>query len=317
MRWQDVSRLGGLVADAPEPNRYLTTLTVDGTPTTAIGLNEQARPFITFAEGDFFTIGEPGAIISVELAEARGYAVGDSLELAADDNTLSAPITGIFFIPPQLRQPDQPDQVIGLYWEDLAALEGRSLAGEPVPNTLQIVLEQPDPAAAQVADKISAINDVLLANGINAVYTNWVESGEQITQILDTAGIILNTAAMLIGAVGAIGLLSTLSMSVFERQREIGVMRSIGASSRSIAVQFLTEGLITGVIAWVIGIPLSYGLYRLLIDQFGFTGVPGIAYPPRALVVGIISTLLIATVASLWPSAAAARKTVSNILRYQ
>ena len=51
----------------------------------------------------------------------------------------------------------------------------------------------------------------------------------------------------MMAAVGAIGLLSTLSMSVFERLREIGVMRSIGASSFTVAGQFLTEGMLVGI----------------------------------------------------------------------
>jgi putative ABC transport system permease protein len=317
IRWDDLSRMGGLVANAPVPNQYVTSIQVDGEPTTAIGINEQARPLLTLTSGQFFTPGEPGALISAELAAARGYAVGDMLELASGTTTKRVPVTGVFEIPPQLRQPDQPDEVIALYWEDLAALEGLPLDGEPLPNTLQIVLERDNPTAAQVSDTIDTINEMLLANGINAVYTNWVESGENVTRTLNTAEIVLNTAAALIGAVGAIGLLSTLSMSVFERQKEIGVMRSIGASSGTIAIQFLTEGLITGVIAWVVGIPLSYGLYLILLDQFGFGGVLAADYPPVTLALGLGSTLVIATAASLWPSLGAARKTVSDILRYQ
>ena len=53
--------------------------------------------------------------------------------------------------------------------------------------------------------------------------------------------------AGLIALVGALGLLMAISMSVFERQKEIGVMRSIGAGSSTVATQFLTEGLLIGL----------------------------------------------------------------------
>jgi putative ABC transport system permease protein len=117
-------------------------------------------------------------------------------------------------------------------------------------------------------------------------------------------------------AVGAIGLLATLSMAVFERQKEIGVMRSIGAGSITVAGQFLIEGILVGVISWLIGVPLSYLLSRVLADALPF-GVTDIDYPAVAVVIGLVGMITVATISSLWPSINAARKTVSEIIRYQ
>jgi ABC-type antimicrobial peptide transport system permease subunit len=116
--------------------------------------------------------------------------------------------------------------------------------------------------------------------------------------------------------VGAIGLLATLSMAVFERQKEIGVMRSIGAGSVAVAGQFLVEGILVGVIAWVIGVPLSILLAQGLAAALPF-GVTDIDYPPISLLIGLAGMIIVATISSLWPSISAARKTVSEILRYQ
>ena len=127
---------------------------------------------------------------------------------------------------------------------------------------------------------------------------------------------ILSAVAGLIALVGALGLLTTLSMSVFERQKEIGVMRSIGAGSGTVVAQFLTEGMVVGVVAWIVGLPLMLGIQWLLLqiigaDLFGFQ----ISLP--AVIIGLIGMLIITMIASLWPSLGAARKTVSDILRYQ
>ena len=119
----------------------------------------------------------------------------------------------------------------------------------------------------------------------------------------------------MMAAVGAIGLLSTLSMSVFERQREIGVMRSIGASSFTVASQFLTEGMLVGMSAFVVAAPLSYLLAQGLISSLEITIEVG--YEPIALVIGLIGMIVITVLASLGPSLGAARRTVSAILRYQ
>jgi ABC-type antimicrobial peptide transport system permease subunit len=107
-----------------------------------------------------------------------------------------------------------------------------------------------------------------------------------------------------------------LFISVFERQREIGVMRSVGAGSGTIISQFLTEGLLIGGIAWLIGVPLSYGIAKALtsllpVGEFGFS------YPPVVAALGLLGMLVMAGMASIWPSLSAARRTVSDILRYQ
>ena len=70
---------------------------------------------------------------------------------------------------------------------------------------------------------------------------------------------LLLTLAALIALVGAIGLAGTLSINVLERRREIGVMRAIGASGLTIASLFIGEGLILGLLAWLIAIPLCSG----------------------------------------------------------
>lgn len=93
-------------------------------------------------------------------------------------------------------------------------------------------------------------------------------------------------------------------------------MRSIGAGAEVIGFQFMLEGVAVGFIAWLIGIPLSYGagylLYQVLeLDTVGYN------YPPFVLLLGLVGMELIVAAASLGPSLNAARKTVSDILRYQ
>ena len=104
-------------------------------------------------------------------------------------------------------------------------------------------------------------------------------------------------------------------MSVFERQREIGVMRSIGASSFTVAGQFLTEGMLVGMSAWIVAAPLSYLLFLGLVSSAGID--IDLVYEPIALVIGLIGMIVITVLASLGPSLGAARRTVSAILRYQ
>jgi ABC-type lipoprotein release transport system permease subunit len=316
-QWETLAEVGGVTGGAPTPNQYTTTVQIDGEDVLASGISEEAQAFLIFYEGQPLSATESDIIVTNALAQAGNYAIGDTLTVRSGENSEDFRISGVFDVPPEFRDDDTPEEGIGMFWQDLAQLQGLSLAGNALPNTYSIIMDADDPSAEAVDEKISEINETLLQNGITATYINWVRSADLTAEVILTAAVVLNTAAFLIGAVGAIGLLTTLSMSVFERQKEIGVMRSIGASSQSIAAQFLTEGLIVGTMAWLIGVPLSYGLFHALIVAFNFGDMVGLEYSLGTVVVGLVGTLTLAAISSISPALTASRKTVSDILRYQ
>ena len=248
-----------------------------------------------------------GVVISSRIADLMGRQVGDTVVILAGGGRASFEIIGIA---------RYPFDTVWMKWDTLARLGGLELAGEPYPNSIDIILDAEDPSAEQVNDVIDQIDEALLANGITADYTNWVEFNETITGFVVVFNVILYLAAALIAAVGAVGLLTSLSISVFERQKEIGVMRSVGASSGAVTAQFLIEGITIGVAAWAFSVPSSVALSRGLIAALPFETF-GIGYPLYTPLVGLAGMLVVVTIASLWPSLAAARRTVSDILRYQ
>lgn len=93
-------------------------------------------------------------------------------------------------------------------------------------------------------------------------------------------------------------------------------MRSVGATSLRIMAQFMVEGLLVGVLAWILAAPLSVGLGAGLMGLLPFDYLT-FTYPPIVLLMGLIGIVVIAGVASIWPSVTASRKTVADILRYQ
>jgi putative ABC transport system permease protein len=283
-------------------------------------MDTQFAEFIPLEDGEFFTPGEPGIIVSKALAEANEYEVGDTLNLTAtseDGSEGDFPIVGTFELPPQAQSDDIPDETIAMFWQDLAALEGVSLQGKPIPSGYLLVTNLEDPSAKDIDEVIERMDEVFLSEGIAVLNLNFVELVDMISEGFILFQVILQAVAVLIALVGALGLLTTLSMSVFERQKEIGVMRSIGAGSGTIATQFLTEGILVGLISWLVGLPLALGIEYGLLTITGFGDTFPMVYPIAAAVIGLVGMLVITTVASLWPSLAATRKTVSDILRYQ
>jgi len=248
-----------------------------------------------------------GIVLSRGVADQIGKDAGDTVVLVAKGQSAEFEIIGIASFP--------FDQGF-MEWRALARLVGSTLAsGEPAPTQLLVQIAGADPTVKQVDDIIDEIDEVLLSNRIAATQLNLVELAEDFAQIIALFGLIFESAAIVMAAVGAIGLLSTLSMSVFERLREIGVMRSVGASSFTVASQFLTEGMLVGMSAFVVAAPLSYLLFLGLTSSLDL-GI-ALVYQPIALVIGLIGMIVITVLASLGPSLGAARRTVSAILRYQ
>jgi putative ABC transport system permease protein len=77
--------------------------------------------------------------------------------------------------------------------------------------------------------------------------------------------------AVMIAAVGAIGLSGNLAISVLQRSREIAVLRAIGASSTAIFKLFMLEGLLHGLLAWLISVPCAYLVAEPLAKKLGLT----------------------------------------------
>jgi len=261
-------------------------------------------------EGRGLDANDPNGVVVARVTTSyMNKHVGDRLVIHAGGNTGEYTIVGIA---------DFPYHAVWFNWQTLSKLAGYvGTDGEPVPTGFMLRMNGDSVTADQVEDRIKDIDETLLSNGVTAVYSNIVLFKETLSSMISMFQMIFNLTALLIALVGAVGLLTALSMSVFERQKEIGVMRSVGAGSMTIAAQFLTEGLIVGLLAWLVGVPLSYVLGQGLLSALQLGDAYPMRYPIEAPITGLIGMIVVTVISSLWPSLSAARKTVSNILRYQ
>jgi ABC-type antimicrobial peptide transport system permease subunit len=312
-------------------NEYFTPVMIAGVEgalggaTPALGINTQFGEILDFTEGQLFQLEANEFIVSASLAEQTGLAVGDSVEVQSTQDagtTETFTLAGIFEIPnaftANLEAANIPPALSLFHIRDLASLNGIELPeGSLYPQIYFLLTNLDDPTASDIDDRLNMMQEDFLDNGISTFTLNFVEFQEQFTQGLLQIQLILSAVALLIAIVGALGLLTTLSMSVYERQKEIGVMRSIGARSSTIAFQFLTEGIVVGVLAWLIGLPLSVGIQALLFEITGFGDTFELSFPVQGALIALVGTLVITTIASIGPSLSAANRTVSDILRYQ
>ena len=126
--------------------------------------------------------------------------------------------------------------------------------------------------------------------------------------------------AVIVALVGGIGLMGSLSISVVERTREIGVMRAIGAGSGTMMGMFVMEGVLQGLLSWAMAVPVSFILGKRLANALGqtmFEANLDFAYNFEAVVIWLVMILVISTLASILPARNATVISVRESLAYE
>ncbi len=144
---------------------------------------------------------------------------------------------------------------------------------------------------------------------------NWIQLNRNLFTWMKTEKRVMFWILSLIIMVAAFNIASTLIMVVMEKTKDIGVMKSMGATARSIMRIFVAEGLVSGVAGTIIGSVGGYVLATLL-DRYQFISLPGDVYPIETLPVLMrvsdfafvaIAAIAISFVAALYPSWKASR----------
>jgi putative ABC transport system permease protein len=114
------------------------------------------------------------------------------------------------------------------------------------------------------------------------------------------------------------GIINTLTMSVIERTREIGVLRALGASRWQVRRSIADESLVIGLIGALLGIAVGAGLGAALLQGLS-AGVPGVVYrPPVSTMVWVgVAGLALGLIASIIPARRAARLDVIRAISYE
>ncbi len=125
--------------------------------------------------------------------------------------------------------------------------------------------------------------------------------------------------SVIVALVGGLALMGALSIGVIERTKEIGVLRAIGARSRSILGIFVMEGLLQGLLSWLSAVPISYLSSPVLANALGntmFGATLDYQYNWSAVMIWLGTVLVISVVASVLPARGATRISVRDSLAY-
>ena len=132
---------------------------------------------------------------------------------------------------------------------------------------------------------------------------------------IDTATWAISLLAIFIGAVGVI---NTMIMSVYERTREIGVLKAVGWKDRRILGMILGESVVLTLIAFVVGTVVAVvGVELLLTLSPSVGGIITPSYAPDIFIRAFVVAFLVGVIGGLYPAYRASRLSPTEALRYE
>jgi lipoprotein-releasing system permease protein len=261
----------------------------------------------------------PGIVLGKDLAGKIGSMVGDTVTLLTQHGTL----TPMGIMPRQRRFKVVGTFRLGLYEIDsstgLVGIEpGMRIAGVDRVDHIEVKVADAY-AAPRIADQIAA------EFGPEYLTQDWTDINQQLYSALMLEKIGMGIGIGLIVMVAALNIVASLILLVMEKTRDIAILKTMGASRRSIMMIFLLQGSIIGVVGTVIG-AVGGAVLAEILDRYRLITIPSdiyqVNYLPFRVMTGDVVTVILGAVvvcffATLYPSRQAARLDPAQALRYE
>lgn len=277
-------------------------------------IKTQGAPTLVFshlpdplAAGDYTSGQAPVASkevgIDAALADRENLSVGDKVGLSTRAGVQDVTVSGVF------------------EFGDASSLGGATVIIVTL-NDAQTWFDREGKVSSVLAAADEGVTPAELTERIQAVLPQGIEAktGQQTAQddaadISDQINSFLGPALLAFAGVailvGAFIIFNTFSITVAQRLREIGMLRTIGATRRQVMVSVIGEALVIGVVASIVGLFAGIGVSRLILLAFdaGGFGIPvsGVELAPRTIVIALAVGILVSLLAAIIPATRATR----------
>jgi ABC-type antimicrobial peptide transport system permease subunit len=234
-------------------------------------------------------------MIGRSMADALKKGVGDTIELSG----IRYSIVGIY------------ESTIG--WEEMGGVmtlrDGQTFTGKPHKSTM-VAVKLFDAAGAEAL--VEQIN-----REFPEVHASLTSDFASQMPDMQHSNSMISAISLLAILVGGVGVLNTMLMSVFERTREIGVLRALGWGRRRILGLILREALILGLLGGLAGIGIAFGLVYSLRSVPMIGVAMDVVWNPQIFLRALSVALLLGVVGGLYPAYRATRLLPIEALRYE
>jgi putative ABC transport system permease protein len=299
----------GRVPGVESTTSLVSTFLRDGEEVSIVFGVEESYPDIfrvEYAAGGpdaFSKIADGGALVGKQLAETRKLGVGDDVELPTPEGPKQYRVEGVV-------ENDIVGGGAGIYLSretlarDFNERKGEFLAIKAEPGTDRGSLTR-------------EIEGLLKGYPQFSLYSN-AEWKEQIEGDFNRQYVFFYAIMGVSVAVSAFGVVNTLSMSVFERTREIGILRAVGTTRLQVGRLVIDEGIVISLIGCLVGVAVGSLLGYLFVQGSGAGGFEvDFFYPKLPALAALLSGLFIGVFAGLLPARSAARKSIVEAVQYE
>ena len=255
---------------------------------TIYGLDPDVIPDLVNLTDGAFSRGDSGALVGAALAERFNMTPGSKLRIGDDEGYLTTRVTGI--IEERGMSSDlSTDMAVILPAGEYSAFYG----DEGHYDQVNVVLEDIDDADATS----TTITDRLNAKKTQVRVSDASRMLESITSTVGTMTTFVMAIAGISLLVAAVSIFNVMMMSVTERIREIGIMRSLGTQKSEILKMFVYEATVLGIVGSAVGAIFSFSIgYLVVVSLLGsadhFFEAGSLVYLPAAMLVGTAICIL-------------------------
>ncbi|HXG26783.1 MAG TPA: FtsX-like permease family protein [Candidatus Binatia bacterium] len=240
------------------------------------------------------------AILPQAVASTLGLAVGDTMHVPVDaSRSLDLRVAGVV----ERSMPGTSGEAVLVGWKD--ATESLGVLGA---DAFAVRFAPGAPFSSRTTLDETASTYALEANPIERVQGAVAEALARVFGVFDALAIVAVIVA-------ALGIVNTLTMSVVERVREIGLLRAIGMSKRQVMRMVVVEASILGVVGVILGSAAGLVAGAVLLQLGGGLNQPG-AIPWLPIGVAAILGLVLPALAAVYPARAASRISIVSSLHF-
>jgi putative ABC transport system permease protein len=307
-----VAKVPGVRAVALDTEGYAQLVGKNGKPIGTVG---NGAPTLGFAWTDVTQLnplrllpgGQPPrgpgqVVIDKHSADTGGFAVGDKVRVLTKSAPATYTITGIVTF-------GSANNLLGATITGFDQATADRVLGVPGKTNAINVEAAPGVSADTL---VTRIQGAIRTPGIEVVSgVSVTAEGEQtVHQALQFIGDFLLAFGFIALFVGAFVIFNTFAMVVAQRQRELALLRAVGASRRQVLATVLGESAVIGLLASAVGVLAGLGLAVLLRAGLAALGVSlpgnGLVVSPRTVLFGLVAGTLVTTVSAIVPARRAA-----------